>query len=195
MSRPKSPVAAGVLTRVREMSGWDTPLPEGRARGVAMTWSFGTPTAVVIELAQDGERIRMDRAFMACDPGLVLDPGIVRAQMESGLIYGLSAAVMGKITFAGGAVEQANFPDYDRLAHGQHAAHRGRDPARQPAYGRCGGTRHTGPPWPALANALFALTGHTRARACPCAMWRISGFRIGSRGAVAKAAQTSSLKI
>jgi isoquinoline 1-oxidoreductase subunit beta len=162
---PESPVAAGVLERVREMSGWDTPLPEGRARGVAMTWSFGTPTAVVIELARQGDRIHIDRAFMACDPGLVLDPGIVRAQMESGLIYGLSAAVMGEITFTEGRANQANFPDYDALRIHNTPRIEVAILNTNPHMGGVG-EPGTPPSMPALANALFALTG-TRARSLP----------------------------
>ena len=162
---PESAVAAGVLTRVRDMSGWDTPLPEGRARGVAMTWSFGTPTAVVIELARDGDRIRIDRAFMACDPGLALDPGIIRAQMESGLIYGLSAAVMGEITFTNGRADQANFPDYDALRMFNVPRIEVAILQDNPHMGGVG-EPGTPPSMPALANALFALTG-TRARSLP----------------------------
>lgn len=162
---PESAVAAGVLIRVREMSGWDTPLPEGRARGVAMTWSFGTPTAVVIELARDGDRIRIDRAFMACDPGLALDPGIIRAQMESGLIYGLSAAVMGEITFTDGRADQENFPDYDALRIYNVPRIEVAILQDNPHIGGVG-EPGTPPSMPALANALFALTG-TRARSLP----------------------------
>ncbi|MBN2759031.1 MAG: xanthine dehydrogenase family protein molybdopterin-binding subunit [Rhodobacteraceae bacterium] len=162
---PESAVAARVLERVREISGWDTPLPEGRARGIAMTWSFGTPTAVVIELARQGDRIRIDRAFMACDPGLVLDPGIVRAQMESGLIYGLSAAVMGEITFTEGRADQANFPDYDALRMFNTPRIEVAILNTNPHMGGVG-EPGTPPAIPALANALFALTG-TRARSLP----------------------------
>lgn len=162
---PESAVAAGVLTRVREMSDWDTPLPEGRARGVAMTWSFGTPTAVVIELARQEQSIRIDRAFMACDPGLALDPGIIRAQMESGLIYGLSAAVMGEITFTDGRADQANFPDYDALRMFNTPQIEVVILQDNPHMGGVG-EPGTPPAAPALANALYALTG-TRARRLP----------------------------
>lgn len=162
---PESAVAAGVLTRVREMSGWDTPLPAGRARGVAMTWSFGTPTAVVIELARQGQSIRIARAFMACDPGLALDPGIIRAQMESGLIYGLSAAVMGEITFTDGRADQANFPDYDALRMFNTPQIEVVILQDNPHMGGVG-EPGTPPAAPALANALYALTG-TRARSLP----------------------------
>lgn len=162
---PESPVAAGVLEAVRDLSGWGQPVPEGMARGVAMTWSFGTPTAVVIDLQREGGATRIARAFIACDPGLVLDPGIVRAQMESGLIYGLSAALMGEITFTDGRADQGNFPDYDALrmfnaprievAIAQDNLHMG-------GVGEPG----TPPAMAALANAHFALTGE-RIRTLP----------------------------
>ncbi len=164
---PESAIAAGVLRAVGDLAGWDTPAPAGPARGVAMTWSFGTPVAVVVELARSGADapIRIARACVACDPGRVLDPAIVRAQMESGVIYGLSAALQGRITFTDGQVDQVNFPDYDALR--MHSAPRIEVAIRQdnPHMGGVGEPA-TPPAMPALANALFALTG-TRARSLP----------------------------
>ena len=162
---PESPVAAGTLEAVRDLSGWGQPLPEGRARGVAMTWSFGTPTAVVIELAREGGAIRIPRAWMACDPGLVLDPGIVRAQMESGLIYGLSAALMGEITFTDGRADQGNFPDYDALRMFNTPQIEVAIVQDNPHMGGVG-EPGTPPAMAALANAHFALTGE-RIRSLP----------------------------
>ena len=162
---PESPVAAGVLEAVRDLSGWGQPVPETVGRGVALTWSFGTPTAVVIDLEQDGPAIRIARACMACDPGLVLDHAIVRAQMESGLVYGLSAAVMGEITFTDGRADQGNFPDYDALR--MHNIPRIEVAILQnnPHMGGVG-EPGTPPAMPALANALFDLTGQ-RIRSLP----------------------------
>ena len=154
----ESTVAAGVLETVRDMSGWGAPVPEGVGRGVAMTWSFGTPTAVVIDLERENGRIRIARAYMACDPGLVLDPAIVRSQMESGLIYGLSAALMGEITFTEGRADQGNFPEYDalRMFNAPHI-----EVAIVQDNPHMGGVGEPGTPpaMPALANALYALTG------------------------------------
>ncbi|MCC5956679.1 MAG: xanthine dehydrogenase family protein molybdopterin-binding subunit, partial [Natronohydrobacter sp.] len=162
---PESPVAAGVLEAVRDLSRWGGPVPEGMARGVAMTWSFGTPTAVVIDLQREGGAIRIARAFMACDPGLVLDPAIVRAQMESGLIYGLSAAVMGEITFTDGRADQGNFPDYDALRMFNAPQIEVAIVQDNPHMGGVG-EPGTPPAMAALANACFALTG-TRIRRLP----------------------------
>ena len=163
---PESPVAAGVLETVRDLSGWGAPVPDGTGRGVAMVWSFGTPTAVVIDLTRDGAGpIRIARAFMACDPGLVLDPAIVRAQMESGLIYGLSAAMSGEITFTDGRADQGNFPDYDALRMFNAPRIEVAIVQDNPHMGGVG-EPGTPPAMAALANALFALTGQ-RARSLP----------------------------
>ncbi|MFN4056841.1 MAG: molybdopterin cofactor-binding domain-containing protein [Roseinatronobacter sp.] len=163
--RPESAVAAGVLDAVRELSGWDSPKPPGIGRGVAFCWSFGTPTAVVMEVAESRAGIVMTRAYVAADPGRVLDPRIVAAQLESGLIYGLSAAVSEAITFVDGAVEQGNFPDYDALR--MASAPRITTVLRQdnPHMGGVGEVA-TPPAAPALANAIFDLTGE-RLRALP----------------------------
>lgn len=161
----ESPVAGGVLETVRDLSGWGAPVPEGAGRGVAMTWSFGTPTAVVIDLERANGGIRIARAFIACDPGLVLDPAIVRAQMESGLIYGLSAALMGEITFTDGRADQGNFPEYDALRMFNTPRIEVAIVQDNPHMGGVG-EPGTPPAMPALANALFALTGQ-RVRTLP----------------------------
>ena len=150
--------SAGVLRAVAEMSGWDGPRAPGTAMGVAMVYSFHTPTAVVIEVADRDGAIAMTRAWMACDVGTALDPSIIEAQMVGGLVYGLSAAMMEEISFAGGAVEQGNFTNYDALRQHQmpQVAVRILETS-----GHIGGAGEPGTPpaAPALANAIFALTG------------------------------------
>ncbi len=163
--RPESAIAAQVLEAVGEMSGWDRPKEPGTGRGVAFTWSFGTPVAEVVEVRDESGRIRISRAWIACDMGRVLDPGIVQAQMESGLIYGLSAAVMGEITFEDGEVQQRNFPDYDALRINAAPVIETRILENQPRMGGAG-EPSTPPAAAALANALFDLTG-VRARELP----------------------------
>lgn len=162
--RPEHAPSAAVLDAVAQMSGWGTPLPAGRARGVAFCHSFGTPVAEVVELAQTEAGIRLERVSVACDPGTALDPGILEAQMTSGALFGLSAAVMGEITFADGKAQQGNFPDYDalRMSGAPEVA------VRILQSGGIGGAGEvaTPPAAPALANALFALTGR-RARRLP----------------------------
>ncbi len=155
---PLHPPSAAVLAAVGEMSGWGGGGAAGTAKGVAFTHSFGTPVAEVVELRDEGGRIRIARAWIACDVGRALDPGIIEAQMVSGLIFGLSAAVLGEITFAGGEVEQQNFPDYDALRMPGTPAVEVRI---LQGGGRLGGVGEPGTPpaAPALANAVFALTG------------------------------------
>ncbi|GAB4270604.1 MAG: xanthine dehydrogenase family protein molybdopterin-binding subunit [Pararhodobacter sp.] len=165
MVRDESAVAAGVLEAVREMSGWDRPKPAGIGRGVALCWSFGTPVAEVVEVVDEGGRIRIARGWIACDVGTAMDPGILRAQMEGGMIFGLSAAVHGRISFADGMVEQRNFPDYDALRMSGAPRIETRILQTNPHLGGAG-EPGTPPAAPALANALFDLTG-IRARTLP----------------------------
>jgi isoquinoline 1-oxidoreductase beta subunit len=77
--------------------------------------SFGVPTAQVIEVMQTPGSLRITNAWAAVDVGVALDPANIEAQVQCGMIYGLSAAISGEITFAGGHVQQSNFPDYDGL--------------------------------------------------------------------------------
>ncbi len=164
-ARTENAAAAGVLEAVRDMSGWAQPKAPGTGRGVAMVWSFGTPVAQVIEVQDQGGRIRIARAWIACDVGVPLDPGILRAQMESGLIYGLSAAVHGRITFVDGMVQERNFPDYDAIRISGAPVVEVRLLSANPHIGGAG-EPGTPPAAPALANALFDLTG-IRARELP----------------------------
>ena len=161
--RPEHAPSAQLLEKVGEMAGWSEAKRPGTGRGVAFTYSFGTPVAQVIEVAESPEGIRIERAFIAVDPGIALDPAIIEAQMESGLLFGLSAAVFGEITFAGGAAEQGNFPDYEvlRIHNAPKIAVAILENNRGPDGSRIGGIGEPGTPpaAPALANALFDLTG------------------------------------
>jgi isoquinoline 1-oxidoreductase subunit beta len=165
MMRDEHAPSAGTLAAVREMSGWTGETPDGVGRGVGFTYSFGCPVAQVVEVIDEGGTIRINRAWIAADVGLALDPGNIRAQLEGGMIFGLSAAAFGQITFADGAVEQGNFPDYDglRLHNSPLIETRILETNRHMSgVGEPG----TPPAMPALANALFDLTG-TRARSLP----------------------------
>ena len=157
--------SVGCLEAMREMSGWTGKTPDGVGRGVAFTYSFGTPVAEVIEVVDEDGTIRIRKAWIACDVGTALDPSIIEAQMESGLIYGLSAACFGEITFAGGEVEQFNFPDYDALRLHNAPEIETRILETNPYLGGVG-EPGTPPSMPALGNALFDLTGK-RARTLP----------------------------
>jgi isoquinoline 1-oxidoreductase beta subunit len=157
--------SGAVLAAVAEMSGWGGPKPAGVGRGVAFTYSFGTPVAEVVEVLQEPRGIRIARVWVACDPGRTLDPAIVRAQMLSGVMFGLSAAVMGAITFADGMVEQFNYPDQDALRMPDAPEVAVRILENNPRLGGVG-EPGTPPAAPALANALYDLTG-VRARELP----------------------------
>lgn len=167
LARAEWEPASGVLEAVRDMSGWTGTTPEGIGRGVALCYSFGTPVAQVIEVRREAGGIRIDKAWIACDVGLALDPGTIEAQMTGGMIYGLSAACFGEITFSGGAVEQLNFPDYEAIRIHTAPATEVRVLETQRFLGGVG-EPGTPPAMPALGNALFDLTGK-RARRLPLA--------------------------
>ncbi|WP_159808175.1 xanthine dehydrogenase family protein molybdopterin-binding subunit [Litoreibacter roseus] len=157
--------SAMLLQKVKEMSDWTGQTGPDTGRGVALTYSFGTPVAEIIEVRDEDGAIRVTNAWIACDVGRALDPEIIRAQMSSGLIYGLSAAIWGEITFENGQVVQENFPDYDamRINTCPEIAVEIRETNTH-----MGGVGEPGlpPAAPALANAVFDLTG-TRPRELP----------------------------
>ena len=157
--------SAAVLEAVADLSGWRAGKRPGTGRGVAFCHSFGTPVAQVIEVERRGNAIALTRAFIACDPGIALDPAIIEAQMIGGMVYGLSAAMLGEITFEGGAVQQTNFPDYDALRQTGMPETQVRIVQ---SGNRIGGVGEPGTPpaAPALANAIFDLTGQ-RVRRLP----------------------------
>ncbi|MGI6854883.1 molybdopterin cofactor-binding domain-containing protein [Mesorhizobium sp. 1B3] len=102
-----------VLETVAEKSGWGTPLPAGRGRGIAIAESYGTIAAHVVEVSLgEGGLPRVDRVVAAIDCGTVIHPDTARAQVEGAVVMGLSAALFEEITIDGGAVQQANFHDY-----------------------------------------------------------------------------------
>jgi isoquinoline 1-oxidoreductase beta subunit len=153
-----------VLEAVAAACDWGN-TPAGRARGLAFCLSFGVPTAQVIEVAQTPAGLRMTNAWAAVDVGVALDPANIAAQVQGGMIYGLSAAISGEITFANGYVQQTNFPDYDGLRMWQCppiAVQILENGTKIRGIGEPG----TPPAAPALANAIFALTGQ-RIRALP----------------------------
>ncbi len=152
------PRHAAVLKLAASKAGWGTAAPAGRARGVALHESFGSIVAEVVEVSLQNGKPRVHRVVCAADVGTVVNPGIVAQQIESGVIFGLSAALFGRIDIEGGAVKQTNYHDYPvvRLADSPlvetHLV-----PSTRPPSGV--GEPGTPPLAPALANALFALTG------------------------------------
>ncbi len=146
-----------VLEAVADMSGWATPRP-GRALGLAFAISFGTPTAEVVEVEDTPDGIRITGAWAAVDVGVALDPGNIAAQVSGAMVFGLSAAMRGEITFAEGRVEQQNLFDYEPMRLSQCPDIQVRV-LESGGHIRGIGEPGTPPAAPALANAIFALTG------------------------------------
>ncbi|HJS56583.1 MAG TPA: xanthine dehydrogenase family protein molybdopterin-binding subunit [Vicinamibacteria bacterium] len=148
----------GVLELAAEKAGWDRPLAAGRARGVAVHESFGSFVAQVAEVSIADGMLKVHRVVCAIDCGRALNPNTIAAQMESGIGFGLSAALHGAITFKDGRVEQGNFHDYPVLRmHEMPEVETHIVPSTE----KPGGVGEPGTPpiAPALCNALFALTG------------------------------------
>ncbi len=154
-----------VLDAVAEASGWGSPAPQGRARGIAMAESFGSFVAEVAEVSVENGRPRVHKVWCAIDCGVVLNPAIVRAQMESGIVYGLTAALYGEINIERGRVVQSNFHDYQMLRMNEAPEV---EVLLTPSGDAPGGVGEPGTPpiVPAVTNAIFALTGE-RVRKLP----------------------------
>ena len=152
------PRPRGVLDLAAAKSGWGTPLPAGRARGVAVHESFGSFVAQVAEVSVEAGRIRVHRVVCAVDCGIAVNPTTIEAQMESGIAFGLSAALSGAITLKDGRVQQSNFDDYRVLRLPDMPKVEVHIVASRE---RPGGVGEPGTPpiAPAVANAVAALTG------------------------------------
>jgi isoquinoline 1-oxidoreductase beta subunit len=148
----------GVLELAARKAGWGTRAPAGRARGIAVAEAFGSYCAQVAEVSVEKGRVRVHRVVCAIDCGLVVNPDTVVAQMESGIVYGLTAAIMGEITIRNGRVAQSNFHDYPLLRMDQMPEIEVYIVASAEAPGGVG-EPGTPPIAPAVANAVFALTG------------------------------------
>jgi isoquinoline 1-oxidoreductase beta subunit len=160
-----------VLKKAAELSGWGqppAPAADGTrvARGVALHESFGSIVAQVAEVSLSAEKaIRVHRVICVIDCGFPLNPNLIAQQMESGIVFGLSAALYGEITIRDGQVQQSNFHDYPVLRLPQTPmvqTHIIPSTAHPQGVGEPG----TPPVAPAVANALYALTGQ-RLRSLP----------------------------
>jgi isoquinoline 1-oxidoreductase subunit beta len=155
----KAPRHKAVLELVASKAGWGSPLPAGRGRGIAVCFSYGSYAAHVAEVAvADDGTVRVDRVVCAIDCGIAVNPDQVKAQMEGGVVYALTAALFGEITVDQGRVQQSNFHNYPMLRMAQtpvtevHILDSGEAP---------GGLGEPGVPTvaPAVTNAIFAATG------------------------------------
>ena len=156
-----------VLSRCRDASGWGTAPRPGRARGVALAESFGTYVAQVAEVSVDGTaRCGCTTVVCAVDCGIAINPDVINAQMQGGIGFGLGAVLKGEITLEDGRVRRRNFDTYDVAAASTRC--RGRGPHRAARRELPSGVGEPGVPpiGPAVANAVFALTGK-RVRVLP----------------------------
>jgi isoquinoline 1-oxidoreductase beta subunit len=155
----KSPRAKAVLALAAEKAGWGAALPARAGRGVALQFVFGSYMAHVaeVEVAKDGV-VRVRRVVCAVDCGTLVNPDTVRAQVQSGVMFGITAALYGEITLKDGRVQQSNFDSYQVLRMNEapavevHIVENAEPPG---GMGECGTSLIV----PAVANAIFAATG------------------------------------
>jgi isoquinoline 1-oxidoreductase beta subunit len=155
----KSPRAKAVLDLVAEKAGWGQPLPKGSGRGVSLQFVFGSYLAQVAEVEVSNQgAVRVRRVVCAMDCGTVVNPDTVQAQIQSGIIFGTTAALYGEITLKNGRVEQANFDTYQMLRIDEAPAIEVYLVKSTEVPGGMGETG-TSAIVPAIANAIFAATG------------------------------------
>jgi len=155
----RSPRAKAVLDLAAEKAGWGQTLPKGSGRGVSLQFVFGSYLAQVaeVEVSQEGA-VRVRRVVCAVDCGIAVNPDTVQAQIQSAIIFGITAALHGEITLKDGRVQQSNFDDYQMLRMNEAPAievHIVRNSEPPGGMGECG----TSAIVPAVANAIFAATG------------------------------------
>jgi len=168
-----------VLDLAAEKAGWDNPLPENFGRGIAIHRSFGTIVAQVVEVEIIDSRVFPRKAVCAVDAGFAMHPDGMKAQMESGIVYGLTAALYSNISIRHGAVAQSNFHDYPMLRMDE-------SPEIETwiinSGERVGGAGEPGTPAiaPALTNAIFDATG-IRIRELPVSLHDLGSSDVGSK--------------
>ncbi len=154
----KSPRMLGVLELAAAKASWGAPLPTGRGRGVSLVNNIGSFTAQVAEVSVTAGKLKIHRVVCAVDCGRVVNPSILEQQIQSGIAFGLAAALKGGITIDHGRVQQSNFHQYDVLRIDEmppvevHIV-----PSEAPSGGA--GEASTPGIAPAVCNAIFAATG------------------------------------
>jgi isoquinoline 1-oxidoreductase beta subunit len=164
----KQPRYLGVLDLAAQKAGWDKPLPKGMGRGIAVHFAFGSYSAHVAEVSVKDDKIRVHRMVCAIDCGEYVNPGIIAAQTEGGAIFGASAALFQELTFENGRLQQTNFNTFPVMRMNEcpeietHIVE---------SKEKAGGIGEPGVPCaaPAIANAIYALTGK-RIRRLPIRM-------------------------
>jgi isoquinoline 1-oxidoreductase beta subunit len=164
----KQPRHLGVLDLAAQKAGWDKPLPKGMGRGIAVHFAFGSYSAHVAEVSVTDGKVRVHRMVCAIDCGQYVNPGIIAAQTEGGAIFGASAALFQELTFEDGRLQQTNFNTFPVMRMNEcpeietHIVESNE---------KAGGIGEPGVPCaaPAIANAIFAVTGK-RIRRLPIRM-------------------------
>jgi isoquinoline 1-oxidoreductase beta subunit len=171
---PKGSKELSILDATAKAANWAEPPPEGTHRGIAVTEAFGSYTAAVAELSVSNRKVDLRRLVLGIDPGHVVNPDNVAAQMQGSAAFMLSAIFWGEITVRDGRVEQTSFDDYRLLRLREMPKV---EVVLAPTGGFWGGVGEAGVAaiGPALANALFAATGE-RVRSLPL---KNSGLQLG----------------
>jgi len=155
----KQPRHSAVLELVAEKAGWGSSVAEGRGRGIALHKSFGSFVAYVTEVSvSSAGQVRVHRVVCAVDCGRVVNPNTIEAQMEGGIVFGLTAVLHGAITLKDGRVQQSNFNNYQMLAMDEMPKVEVHIVSSQEAPTGVG-EPGVPPIAPAVGNAIFALTG------------------------------------
>ena len=151
-------VSRKVLETVGEMSSWGSPLPEGKGRGIAFVESFGVPVAEVVEVTNTDDGIKIDKVWVACDVGKIMDPINFDNLVQGGVIFGLGHAMNCKITYSDGMAEQENYDTHSgmRLYQCPEIIVKGLENGKAV---RGIGEPPVPPAAPALTNAIFSATG------------------------------------
>jgi isoquinoline 1-oxidoreductase beta subunit len=146
------------LNLVADKGGWEKPAPQGRHKGVAVHEAFGSYVAIIAEVSINNGQVRVHKIDCAIDCGLAVNPDGVKAQMESGIIFGLTMALYGEITLENGKVQQSNFYDY-RIARMNESPEINVFIADSNEKMGGAGECAVPPTAPAIVNAIFAATG------------------------------------
>jgi isoquinoline 1-oxidoreductase beta subunit len=154
----KTPRARNVLDVATQAAGWGNSVPKGQGRGVSVMHAFGSFFAMVVDVTVDNGEVAVNRVVCAVDCGMVVNPNTIEAQVQGGIIFGITAALYSEITIEDGRVRQANFTDYRMLRISQAPPIEVHIVKSAEAPGGIGepGTAALAP---ALTNAIYAATG------------------------------------
>jgi len=168
LNSPRAARLLGALEMAADKFGWSKPLPAGHGKGIGVVANIGSFTAMVAEASIANNRLKVHRVVCAVDCGVAVNPAIIEQQIQSGIVYGLAAAMKGAITIDKGRVQQSNFNSYDVLRMDEMPVVEVHVVPSTAAPGGIG-EASTPPIAPAVANAIFNATGKR---------WRKPPFRV-----------------